>query len=37
MTPTPINVKEQPDQRHAYATRDGIRHWELGGRRGLNA
>ena len=37
MTHTPLNVKELRDQLHALATRDGIRHWDLGASRGMNA
>ncbi len=37
MTITPLNVEELRDQLHALATRDGIRRWDLGASRGMNA
>ncbi|QNJ25852.1 putative modulator of DNA gyrase [Synechococcus sp. SYN20] len=37
MTHTPLNVEELRDQLHALATRDGIRQWDLGASRGMNA
>ncbi len=37
MTHTPLNVKELRDQLHTLATRDGIRRWDLGASRGMNA
>ena len=37
MTHTPLNVEELRDQLHALATREGIRQWDLGASRGMNA
>ena len=37
MTHTPLNVEDLRDQLHALATREGIRQWDLGASRGMNA
>ncbi len=37
MTHTPLNVEELRDQLQALATRSGIRQWDLGASRGMNA
>ena len=37
MTNAPLNVKDLRDQLHTLATREGIRQWDLGASRGMNA